>query len=35
MGIDSYFGPIYLGFGHGEGNRNSFYLYLGNIAFPD
>ncbi len=29
VGVDTFFGPVYLGFGHAEGGRNSFYLYLG------
>ncbi|MCP4112369.1 MAG: hypothetical protein GY749_43730 [Desulfobacteraceae bacterium] len=29
LGLDSFLGPLYLGFGYAEGGRNSFYLYLG------
>ncbi|MCP4353778.1 MAG: BamA/TamA family outer membrane protein [Desulfobacterales bacterium] len=29
LGLDSFMGPLYLGFGYAEGGRNSFYLYLG------
>ncbi|MDM8550119.1 patatin-like phospholipase family protein [Desulfobacterales bacterium HSG2] len=29
LGVDSFLGPLYLGFGYAEGGRNSVYLYLG------
>ncbi len=29
LGVDSFLGPVYLGFGNAEGGHNSFYLYLG------
>lgn len=32
VGLDSYFGPIYLGAGLGEGGRTNFYLFVGTPA---
>ena len=31
VGVDSFLGPIYLGYGQAEGNINSFYFYLGKV----
>jgi NTE family protein len=31
LGLDTFLGPIYLGYGLAEGNNNSFYFYLGDI----
>ena len=29
IGYDSFFGPVYLAFGHADGGNNALYLYLG------
>ncbi|PSJ46620.1 serine protease [Zobellella endophytica] len=31
IGVDTNWGPLYLAYGHGEGDKNSFYLYFGNL----
>ena len=31
VGVDTFLGPIYLGYGHAEGSRYSFYFYLGRL----
>ena len=31
VGVDSILGPIYLGYGLAEDNKNSFYFYLGKV----
>lgn len=29
IGVDTFIGPIYIAFGHAEGDRNNFYLFMG------
>ena len=29
LGVDTFLGPIYVGYGQAEHNKNSFYFYLG------
>lgn len=31
IGVDTNWGPLYLAYGHGEGDKNSLYLYFGNL----
>jgi NTE family protein len=31
IGVDTFFGPIYIGYGQAEGNNNRFYFYLGKL----
>ena len=31
LGVDTFLGPIYLGYGHAEGGKYSFYFYLGRL----
>jgi NTE family protein len=31
LGVDTFLGPIYLGYGHAEGSKYSFYFYLGRL----
>lgn len=35
LGIDTFLGPLYLGFGHAEGGNNSFYLSFGSLLRAD
>ena len=35
VGIDTFPGPMFLGFGHAEGGNNSFYLSFGSLLRSD
>ena len=33
VGVDSFIGPVYLGYGRAEGGNESFYLFIGGVFF--
>lgn len=35
LGIDTLLGPMFLGYGHAQGNHNAFYLTFGSLLRPD
>ncbi len=35
LGIDTFLGPMFLGYGHAEGNNNAFYLTFGSLLRTD
>lgn len=35
LGVDTFLGPLFLGFGHAEGGNNSFYLSFGSLLRSD
>ncbi|MBL8273616.1 MAG: hypothetical protein JNJ74_07390, partial [Xanthomonadales bacterium] len=34
VGVDTFFGPIFLGYGHADSGDNSFYLSFGSFVRP-